>query len=118
MLGSLFGGAYFLFSAYFGFTFAAAFHAQWLFTNWFSDASDLLVALTFFVASVGLWRRSSWARSVSAIAFFAALARAVSDASVYESLTASHAIIGIGSVSALVWILRSSRRKLELRHTV
>ena len=117
MLGILSGGAYFLFAAWFGFSFAAAFRAQWRFANWFHDAIDLLIALTFFVALVGLWRRSSWARLVSVIAFSAALVTAAFDATAYQSLTAWHAIIGLGSVSALVWILRSKGRKLVPRHT-
>jgi hypothetical protein len=114
------GAAYLFFVAYFGFLFAKAFRAQWLFANWSQNAGALFVGLFLILALWAFWRRKRGARLIAGLAFSTLLVWTVYDVVAYDSLTWMHILFGIFPILALIWVLSPASKidLQDLRHKV
>ena len=88
--------------AYFGFSLARAFHAQWLFANWSTDAVNAIQGLLFTVTLLAIGFGRTWSRRVAALSFGASLAWTIYDAFQY-TFHWTHLVMGVLEVLGLLW---------------
>ena len=104
MLLSAAAALFYFLAAYFGFSLARAFHAQWLFTNWSTDAVNAIQGVLFTATFLAVGFRRTWSRHVAALSFGASLVWTIYDALEY-TFHWTHLVMGVLEVLGLLWAI-------------